>query len=342
MALIHMDNFSLLDIARTGPQMDASNLRLKYKVRGTPDRPTLPSVYVRTQSGRNMLRVAVPGTSGPHLVPAWSISQEIPNEPGRYVCGIRYVNVGTAENGSLGLVSRISDTRLGVILSFCRTVSDSKFLMAYRGEDGTAKSASLPYNSGGFYLDFLFDKVSDDNEYSLLMVSIDNNVVFAGNAFCNYGSNLEFVFASPVPFAETVGSPFLAEYEIGDSIDAGGTVYFTDMYVSNEGTRFGNPTIVNPELVSVTSDMQSDLGIDYFAGVPDLNTWAQGEGATTPVYEPLNGSVAQFSALVQSNDGNAIDAEVQQGAIREQQVNSPAYVSAVGPVSGASNLILSR
>src|SRR5690606_4915713 len=147
------------------------------------------------------------------------------------------------------------------------------------------------------YLDFVFDKVSDVNEYSSLIVNLNNSPVFYDNAFCNYGTNLEFVIAGMLPFQETVGSPFFAEFNQGDLQPQNFAQGVTDFYMTDGGKRFGDPVINSAAITSVTSPLTSDVPLSQvFGGVPAITKYAQGTGLTEVEFDLNAGSVAQIGA----------------------------------------------
>src|SRR5690606_25995822 len=165
--MLYMDNFSLLDTPKTTGQMNYEWLKARYNVYGNP------SARIQTFNGRNVLYASGFGSTS---VPSWMIAKSVPSAYTRHVCGFR-VSVDTQVDGdvparanTVGLVSAISPTRFGEIFGarFCRAGTSSIVRFNYRSQLGVAaeETFNIAPVDGMLYVDFVFDKISDNNEYS--------------------------------------------------------------------------------------------------------------------------------------------------------------------------------
>lgn len=341
MALLHMDNFSLLDQAKTAGTMDYRFLKLRYEVIGSP------TARIQTISSKEQL--IMPDRAASPSVTPWYISYPLPAQTSRYVFGARFImQTTTGSNGvnTFGLFSQIDAVTLGMVFG-CRFHHASgaySLYLNYRDQYGTAAQQVLPLPGATFYLDFAFDKISNINEYSNLTVNINNQVAFSDNAFCNYGSDLKVMVAGMLPYQETAGAaPFFAVTTTSTARALNFGYSMTDFYVSNGGKRYGNPTVTHANMTSATSDLEADQPLlATLTGVPNLDRFAQGFGQTDLVFNALGGEVAQLSSLVQSNDGSPIGVESTQGtAIGTESISAVTYAKIVGPVDDPSRVILS-
>jgi len=324
--MLYMDNFSLLDTPKTSGQMDLTWLKARYNVYGSPD------VRVQTFGGRNILYA--PTRSATNAA-SWLITKPIPTGYSRYVCGIRldFTNVQYPSQGtnSLGIVSKTGPTSFGEVLGFRWTASQTanlySLVMNYRDQAGVAQTiaTSVQTTDREAYIDFVFDKVSDANEYSSLIVNLNNSPVFYDNAFCNLGSDLEFVIAGMLPYQETVGSPFFAEFSQGDMQPQNFAYGVTDFYMTDGGKRFGSPVVTSAGITEVTSSLTADLPLpQVFGGVPDVEKFATGEGLTTVEFDVNEGMFAQIGVTAQANTPEPADVDVNGNS---QQVTAPKYVT---------------
>lgn len=303
----YLDNFSLLDTPKTTGQMDLTWLRARYNVYGSPD------ARIQAFNSRNTLYAPTRNSTN---VSSWLITKPIPAAYSRYVCGVRlnFSNVAYPSSGtnSIGIVSKTGPTSFGEVLGFRWTASQTanlySLVMNYRDQAGVAQTitTSVQTTDREAYIDFVFDKVSDVNEYSSLIVNLNNSPVFYDKAFCNYGTNLEFVVAGMLPFQETVGSPFFAEFNQGDLQPQNFAQGVTDFYMTDGGKRFGNPVINSAAVTSVTSPLTSNVPLSQvFGGVPNVDEFATGTGLSDVGFDLNTGSSAQVAVAVQSNVGAA-------------------------------------
>lgn len=317
--MMFMDNFSLLDNPKTTGTMDLTFLKAKYRTVGSPN-ARISSENEGT--GRKRL-VLLPRAATPAA--PWLIMKDMDTTFGPSVVGMQITATvgGLGGSASMGLVSRLSPTMVGIVFSFER--QPGKLILRYRNSLGEPTQVDVPLPSENYFFDVYFNKVSNGNDYSRLTVSIDNTPIFHSmEAFCNYGSDLSFVIGGLLRSATTTGSSFYAEQDLAIAVAQNTGYYVNDFYIT-EGVRYGKPVVVTTPITSVDSTLTADIPmVDLLGGVPNYSEYASGSGLTDVTFTPVAGEIAQFSALVQKNspavaevqvgiDGQLVDKELGDG-----------------------------
>lgn len=323
--MIFMDNFSLLDTPKTSGVMDMQWLDAKYDILGNG----LQSRVVQ-EGGRNKL-LFLDNPSNP----LFAVGANVPSTVDTHTVGIR-VNAknppgGSLTTASMALVAKTGSASVGSLVVFW--IRSNWLYVRWKDRNGERVQHDIPLTSPEFYLDITFTKVANANEYSALMVCVNNQtVVYDTQGFCNLGSELMFYFATTLPFSMQEETPFYNEVEFDEAATANSSnlnFSVTDFYITNEG-RLGDPIVTHADLVSVTSDLtSSDPLVDVLSGVPDIDKFAAGSGDTLVEFSQEEGSYAQVAALAYPNGTDISEFTITAaGKSATTQINAaPTYVT---------------
>ncbi len=326
MSVLAIDNFAKLDTVRIGP-MQLGWLKARYHMFGQ----FTANSYARIAEvgDRTVMRMEGRSTSQAN----WNFSLPIPNVNSTYVLGMRLLDLPSASPGSasFGIIANANGDQYDLVLGF--GISTAGLTIHYATADGPQTETITDPISANPYIDISFEKRSTDpNDMSRLIVMVDNFPYYIGDLFNNVGSNLSIAFGA-LPTEPNAASPgYVRTTQLADQAPTALNYGLTDMYLSDQGLRFGNPVVSHADIQSLDTTLVPNVEQpieEVLNQIPDPWSYGQGIGQTVSQFSQPAGQLAQYSALIQSQGGTVNVALHAGGQSTNRQVGGPQFVSVV-------------
>lgn len=312
--IIVLDNFSTLG-AQGQLLEDSEWTRYRYTVVGK-------GMLARTgiTDSRFALTVPVPAPTTP--VPAHALLTKLPEEFTRFTTGFLLRSFLSSTRGSAQFaVVSLQDPDVLQTLLLIEVVSRTRIDVHYVDADGLPKTqtGTFPDMGSSAYIDYAFTKASNAvGHMTNFTLSLNNSPLLSGDFFNNAGTDLGIVHLG---FLSTTPNPQGGFFNRLDKnlqtlVPASGTFNITDMYVAQNGRRYGKPVVSRTQatgVVYVTGVGGQDLTV-INSTVPSYDRYVYGNRIKAAFTDHVDASASQVTTLIQYNvPGEQHDVTIEYG-----------------------------
>lgn len=288
-----IDNLKRL-VAPFASRGDLSFLKAKYNVLGDAN----PQNIWGTADGITAPRTAT-------LVPPFMVCHPLTSGPRVHSLGFKVHDVPTTlsvPSAPIGLIVPIDANTVGVLMHI--QLYNRSVYLRWRDSNGAVQLRTFPVggSSNTWDMCLMVDKISTNvADYSLMALWINNVNVFSDKAaFCNYGSDLQFVLMGTLSNVAT-GPLLNTDQKLTDPLPSNVGYSISTFWYSDTGKRYGSPTIEHADIISVTSDIEAATPA-LLSGTPTTLEAAVGAGVTLAEFSNTPGQLAQIGAFVSPNN----------------------------------------